>query len=342
MTNYIRLVSVEVGTFASDVVVAKFSAEIVYSDITAGITIFVNGTPATIISAWRDNDQKTFYYKLSTAVSSGQVVKFRYKTTSANIGKSSQFGDYTSSDFGTIKLEDMFETVINNVPSNDPIGDALRAACVAYWKMDEASGTRLDSTGHGYDVSEVFTTESIPHVPGVVGKVSNAAKIQDSTIDAPFLEKQSISINLSGGWTLSGWIYFPQFDANAGTWFEIVLVSSGNIVIHVGIVEIGQNDISVYNTSTDNQVVVSPGNWHFFSAWRDGNTFYLQIDNGTASTGVAEGIGSTVTRIDIGSLSYVTDVDYILFDELGLYNIVLDSNQSTYLFNSSTGRTLYP
>lgn len=234
----------------------------------------------------------------------------------------------------------LLSTGIVVVTNNIHIGDSLRSSAIAYWAMDETDGTRLDATGNGYNLSEVFTTTTIPHVPGVSGISGNAAKIQDSTIDAPFLEKTNINVDVSDGWTLAGWVYFPQFDQDAGTWFEINIVPL--ITLHVGIANTGEPDIIIYGTSTDNQVIVSPNTWHFFAMWQDGITFYLRVDDSVISSVYADIMSTTLTRMDIGALSYMGDNDYILYDELGLYNQVLSSNELDYLYNAGAGRTLFP
>lgn len=75
--------------------------------------------------------------------------------------------------------------------SLDPIGDGLRVDVVAYWKMDEANGTRIDSSPHGLNLS----LDWVDDVPATTGKIGQAAQFIDNTVSASALQ----SLTLGGG-----------------------------------------------------------------------------------------------------------------------------------------------
>lgn len=60
--------------------------------------------------------------------------------------------------------------VWTDFPERDPSEDSLRASLVAYWKLDETSGSRLDSSGNGRHL-----TDTNSNVSSTAGKLGNAA-----------------------------------------------------------------------------------------------------------------------------------------------------------------------
>ena len=80
---------------------------------------------------------------------------------------------------------------------------------VAYWRLDESSGTRVDATGNGHDLTSVGT------VGNTTGAITNAADFggtgkQDlARDDAAFRSDQSF--------TASAWENFST-PASAGSW----------------------------------------------------------------------------------------------------------------------------
>lgn len=72
-------VSCEIGTVASDTVVVVFSREVKAADYASGVTITVNGEPATITSAMRYGSTKTSVsFVLSAPVQGGDSVTWAY------------------------------------------------------------------------------------------------------------------------------------------------------------------------------------------------------------------------------------------------------------------------
>lgn len=123
MTNYFYLISAEVGNVADNVIVATFSNQVVSMDFSAGIIIRVNGTPVEILSAIRMDGEKIIRYKINVSVASTDNVKLSYTALPATgLDRSSRYGDYTTSDRGTVLLETFINKVVtNNVPSVDPV-----------------------------------------------------------------------------------------------------------------------------------------------------------------------------------------------------------------------------
>jgi hypothetical protein len=109
-----------------------------------------------------------------------------------------------------------FKNVINQIGSNNPApqpptpvvfpADGL----LAYWKLDEASSTRHDATGNGYDLL------TPGDVPTSVGKILSAAEFNPTGSPTPnFLSNN----NLSAGpeFSVSTWVKFLAVDAEGSS-----------------------------------------------------------------------------------------------------------------------------
>src|SRR5881394_773265 len=120
----------------------------------------------------------------------------------------------TSTNAQNVRYED---GVIKNCPgfSGVQIG-SLFPGLLAHWKMDEAVGSRLDSSVNSYDLTPVdglnINSGAIPlvQVDGKIGKAVQALSTNPhpvSTVAFPFLhtEAQPLVQLANGSFTISGW-----------------------------------------------------------------------------------------------------------------------------------------
>lgn len=235
----------------------------------------------------------------------------------------------------------------------DPIGDTLRADAIAYWKMEETSGSsRVDATGHGHDLTE-YQFGALP-IQQVVGKIGNAAKSVDNTSDAGFLYNDTFSVNFGSGYSVFGWFQFPQFvpaDNNQINLFKLNGTAPSGIFngkLWVGILTVGQNDMVVYEEfpTTLYTDPLTINTWHFFVWWQDTalTKSFIQIDNGTIYSAdyVANDKLNTLAAVEAIEPSYTNNVDYCSLDEAGLLARPLTIDERSYLYNSGAGRALFP
>ena len=97
--------SAEVGAVNATTVAVTFSEPVKAATYTAGVTITVNGAPATISSATRQAGKDVIYYVLSVAVTNGQDVVFSYEAADG----------FISNEAGTHLADVTDEPVINSV-----------------------------------------------------------------------------------------------------------------------------------------------------------------------------------------------------------------------------------
>lgn len=360
MTNYFYLVSVEVGNVADNIVEATFSNQVVSMDFSAGITIRVNGTPANIVSVKRLDGEKIIQYKIDVFVVSTDNVKLSYTALPATgLDRSSQYGDYVTSDYGTILLETFTNRVVtNNVPSNDPIGDALRADVVAYYKGDSLN----DSSGNGHHLTN---NNSVTFTPGLLGNAF--------TFSAPstqYLSRANFPQTGDQTFTWVGWVRFsslPELDARM-TLINKYYFDGESIynyeydVYYAHFDEIGgaPGDATYADYSADSGAGVGDIDPFEHPETASLNTWYFVELQWVASTPV------TRMRINLDTwLENTADLEFagvsntgdmcLGYDPIDLRGAMdgkmqmighwhrqLTETESAYLYNSGAGRTLYP
>lgn len=221
---------------------------------------------------------------------------------------------------------------------------AVNAGLVAYWSLEEASGTRADSRGDN-DLADNNT------VTQAAGKVGNAAAFASANT-----EYLSIADNadLSTGdiaFTFFGWVYLTTL-ANgtmAAKWasFEHEWSLIYNHTDHA------PNQRFTFSVSSNGALAnervdatdfgaPSTGTWYFIAAWHNptANTINIQVNNGTVtsvahSAGVRNGAGGF-------SLGRLRDTVYPLngrVDEAGFCKTVLSATLRTWLYNGGSGRS---
>ena len=210
---------------------------------------------------------------------------------------------------------------------------ALLNALISHWKLNESSGTRIDSHG-GFDLGDINTVAS------AAGKIGNAASFIAGN-------EESLSVGdsaaLSMGdidFTIALWVWFDALTGTglAGKWstgsIEYIAYFDGtNLRFHVS--NDGANNISVVNSQS-----ISLSTWYFFVAWHDAtaNTINLSINNYTAastahSTGVYDGGSSFHLGRNEEGLTWLSG----RLDSVSIWKRLLTSAERSQLYNSGNG-----
>lgn len=239
----------------------------------------------------------------------------------------------------------------------------LQTNLVAYWDLDETSGTRVDAIGSndltdnntvtsnsGVSVGNSLTDNNT--VTQAVGIVGNAAQftaansewlsaasnsdLQSGDIDFAFsiwvyLDSKSnhqMFINKDSG---SGREYFLYFDFNDDRFiFQILGTGSSPAEPLIRANSFGSPSLNT---------------WHFIVAWNDSvaNTVNIQVNAGTVDSTSYTGAGPTVGSTDfvIGRRQSGSDQWFMngRIDEVGFWKKVLSAQEITDLYNSGSGNT---
>jgi hypothetical protein len=223
---------------------------------------------------------------------------------------------------------------------------SLLTDLAAYWKLDETSGNRADSSGNGTILTDTNT------VLYAAGKQGNAADFEeDNNERLTAASNSSIALSNDQALTIACWVYRESdsgFDigivaknANSDHTDEYVLsdysAGSGKYRFKVG------NGTS--STTVDSTTAPTNGAWHLVIAWHDptADKLYISVNNETPAQATWTG-GTYVgtSQLTIGGMTFNAGINYDgLIDEVGIWKRVLTADERTTLYNSGSGTT-YP
>jgi hypothetical protein len=208
---------------------------------------------------------------------------------------------------------------------------------VGYWKLDEASGTRLDSVG---------TNDA-----AVVGSPGSAAGILSNAVDTSlgnYLDAGTVADLQTGDidFTFALWLWFDQvatphdlFGKWAGGELEYFLYYNETAhVLHFFVSDDGLNYNSVAGASL-NPIAVNT--WYFVVCWHDAiaNTLNIQINDGPVdSVSYSIGVRAGIASLLFGQSGFGGSHDGLI-DEAGLWKRLLTAPERTDLYNAGVGRT---
>jgi len=206
---------------------------------------------------------------------------------------------------------------------------------VAYWRLDENSGTR-------YDVVGTNNLASVNNTPATSGIITNAALFTDTSnhsldgIDSP-----EVSITTNTEFTIAGWCKFATTNAVREV---VVKGSSGSTAGEYWVyhrtgtwkIRFGMSSGAAIASLDAAATTVANSNY-FFAAWRTGGINYLRINDSVTKAAWANAPTNGVNNWKIGNGSMDGWVD-----EVGIWKgRALSTNELDTLFNSGAGKT-YP
>lgn len=231
-------------------------------------------------------------------------------------------------------------------PIDMAIATRLKACTVAYWKLDEASGTRADSTGN---------TTALAEINGVGS--SSGAKIGLAALfdraDTDFLAQvNQPALNLTGNISIAGWIntlsYSPvgcsngvisYWDTAGNNRAYTVNFPATTDRLSFSVSSDGTGGgVSAVNSSSFG--VLPLNEWLFFVAWHDATaqTINIQINNGAVNSSAhVGGIFSSSANLLVGG--FTNDTWNGRIDELAVFDCVFTQEERTYLYNNNLGVT---
>lgn len=210
----------------------------------------------------------------------------------------------------------------------------LNTSLIAYWKLDEASGNRADSSGAN-TLTDNNTVTSDP------GKIGDAAEFVEANS-----ENLSIADNaaLSTGdidFTYACWAYSASIPSvgilgsKGAEWYAYISAAGGGFVVF----NTGGSDLTAAGGS------FSPSAWHHvvvtFTA--SSNTREIFVDGSSVASGVGTAPADDAGDFRIGSYSnggafFMNG----LIDGAAFWKKVLSGAEITELYNGGTGKTCCP
>ena len=210
---------------------------------------------------------------------------------------------------------------------------ALTDNIVAYYKLDESSGTNANDEVAAYDLTTVDT-------PGwVSGKINNCLDFTPND----YAENTSFD---QGAWTEYSWSFWVYLDITT----DLVLLTVGeDASFGYRSIQLTSGAFKV-NTGSGAAIISSPtsaassGQWYFIvGTAKVGDKVRLYVDGTEVGTGTAiSAFGNPNNRFLVG-VNYGVSGEYLngKMDEIGVWSRALSSSEVTELYNGGTGLS-YP
>lgn len=224
--------------------------------------------------------------------------------------------------------------------SNDEPSGALSAVIIpaptAYWKLDEASGSRIDSTGNG---NNLLITASA--VPSAAGLLNNAASFNTDLLKK--LERAALD-SAGGPVTISVWV---KLNSVATDQFIIGRLEDGAGSVNGYGLCFGSTSATFFYTQGDDSipvddrlvsvVPVSVGVWYHVMCGYDGSNHFLIVNGGIRETDEGLNPKTAVAPFSIGRSYETFNSLNGLVDEAGVWiGTALSYDQAVKLYNSGT------
>jgi len=222
------------------------------------------------------------------------------------------------------------------------VGSSLNTNLVACWRMEEASGNRVDSVS-GHALVPSGTTANIGSSTGKLGNAVTFTSLAYLAVpDSP-----ALSLGLGQSFTVAFWVYCTAFGAeqglvgkgNAGTglgheWHFTLLESTQYVRFLVGSGSANLN--AVYTT-----IPVVLGTWTFVVGWFDATTHQqgIQLNSGAPIVvSNADGAQQTTGPLEVGRIVGTTGFDFHgRVDQLMFWKKRLTSGEIAALFQGGAG-----
>jgi hypothetical protein len=218
------------------------------------------------------------------------------------------------------------------IPSVFFTGTDITSSLLAFWELEEASGTRVDAHA-GHDLTD---NNSVVSVAGVVG---NAAEFDNTNHLST--TNQDFDI-VAASFTMCGWARFNNYTTrqtiisrygSGERWsLHYTTNAGGRLEFHW--------KLNTYAILTE----PSAGEWHFYIAWYDASaeTINFQMDDGSVSSTSVAGnpLASSTKDLLVGGKNDSTPTDFMDgdLDQVGFWTRVLTADERAYLYNSGAGR----
>lgn len=225
---------------------------------------------------------------------------------------------------------------------------SLSTGLIAYWRLEEESGTRADSVGS----NTLSDGNTVLYTTGVQG---NCADFEATASEYLYIADNADTSFGNEDFSISCWMRFEALPAPNGTYGIVCKYDNGATVYEYSLMyreTAGQyfrwyvgadNTFTVYATINDNNQA-STGQWYHIVVYHDAGNDQtgLIINNGTPSTAsYSGGCHDDAAAFTLGAWSDPASYHDGEIDEVGVWGKVLSAAEITLLYNGGDGLS-YP
>ena len=214
----------------------------------------------------------------------------------------------------------------------------IKAGLVAWYDLEEASGTRADAHTNGLDLTENGTVGS------ATGQVGDCAFKTVFNTDSLY-HADDANFDITGDMTIAGWVYMDSTTNNLA--FASKWLGTGNQKSYILYKPTGLRTVRFIASSDGaaSSLTLETGalaldTWFFITLkFVAGGTSTLYVDNSSVDTGTApSAIYNSSSRFELYSFNtggITTSSGGI--DSLGIWNRALEASEISTLYNSGSG-----
>jgi hypothetical protein len=210
---------------------------------------------------------------------------------------------------------------------------------ISYWKLDEASGTRVDAHG----TNHLTDNNTVGQATGIAGSAGQFIRANSEYLSVAHNPTLSLS---NTSFTISLWAYFDSL-----TDYRMLASKYRDVPPREFYIEYAPNVSRLRFWMNYSSVIAanalgapSAGTWYFLVCWFDmtAGTMNIQINNGGINTlngASAADADAQATPFLLGARNDNGVHDHMdgRLDEVGLWRRVLTAGERTELFSSGVG-----
>lgn len=228
---------------------------------------------------------------------------------------------------------------------------SLTTSLISYWKMDEASGTRLDQVNMNH-----FTAINNPLSQS---GIRNNAVVFASNQSQGLIANSNTKLQVGGtSWTIAGWFYLANTSGSEQTLIAKRNISDSpefSIIYHASSAKFLFTAFTggSFGYGTNNAILsdsfgaVTNTGWYFIAAFVNSgavNNFGISVNLSTSSASFTGLITSSSGYLNVGGVydnnNFVSGmINTGLADEVGFWKTGLKQNQLATLYGNGTGNT---
>jgi hypothetical protein len=219
----------------------------------------------------------------------------------------------------------------------------LLGRLISYWSLEEASGTRNDAHGTNHLTDNNTVTNA-------AGKVGNAAAFASASSEYLSIADNATLSRGDTAFTIALWARFAT-RTNGGIFSKWASAGQREYTIFDNNTDHVPNNRMCFQISADGTAStrvdatsfgnLATGTWYFVVVRHDpvANTISIQVnDSAVDSASHSGGAFNGTSALDIGRLLPATYPLNGNIDEIGLWGRILTLAESTWLYNSGSGR----